>query len=52
MCAHPRYHELCALLFTSMRGAALPYAFEDRPAATDPHVALWQATARRLLFEE
>ncbi|RNL86582.1 TetR/AcrR family transcriptional regulator [Halostreptopolyspora alba] len=52
VCAHPRYHELRELLFTSMRGAAMPYAFEDRPAATDPHVAVWQAIARRLLFDE
>jgi AcrR family transcriptional regulator len=48
--AHPLFPELRELLFTSMRGAALPYAFEDRPAATDPHVRIWQATARRLLF--
>jgi AcrR family transcriptional regulator len=52
VCAHPRYHELRELLFTSMRGAALPYAFEDRPAATDPHVPIWKAVARRLLFDE
>jgi AcrR family transcriptional regulator len=50
--AHPRYQELRDLLFTSMRGAALPYAFETRPPATDPHVAIWKATAHRLLFDE
>ncbi|MDR7300256.1 TetR/AcrR family transcriptional regulator [Haloactinomyces albus] len=50
--AHPRYHELRELLFTSMRGAAMPYAFEDRPAATDPHLELWKTTAHRLLFDE
>jgi hypothetical protein len=32
-----------------MRGVALVYAFEDRPAATDPHVALWKRLAARLL---
>lgn len=52
VCRHPRYHELRELLFTSMRGAAMPYAFEDRPPATDPHVPMWKALARRLLFDE
>jgi AcrR family transcriptional regulator len=52
MCAHPRFPELRELLFTSMRGAAMPYAFEDRPPATDPHVAIWKAMAHRLLFDE
>lgn len=52
VCAHPRYQELRELLFTSMRGAAMPYAFEDRPAATDPHLEVWKATAHRLLFDE
>lgn len=50
VCAHPNYPELRELLFTSMRGAALPYAFEDRPPATDPHVAIWKSIAHRLLF--
>ena len=43
------YAELCQLLFTSMRGVAIVYAFEDRPAATDPHVALWKRLATRML---
>ncbi|GAA4883617.1 MULTISPECIES: TetR/AcrR family transcriptional regulator [Saccharopolyspora] len=51
VCAHPNYPRLRELLFTSMRGAALPYAFEDRPAATDPHLALWKSLARELLFD-
>jgi AcrR family transcriptional regulator len=46
----PLYAELCELLFTSMRGVALVYAFEDRPAATDPHLALWKRLATRFLF--
>lgn len=50
--AHPRYDELRELLFTSMRGAAMPYAFDDRPPATDPHLQLWKTTARRLLFDQ
>lgn len=52
VCAHPRYNELRELLFTSMRGAAMPYAFEDRPAATDPNLDVWKALAHRLLFDE
>ena len=47
--AAPLYAELCELLFTSMRGVAIVYAFEDRPAATDPHVALWKRLAHRML---
>jgi AcrR family transcriptional regulator len=45
----PLYDELCELLFTSMRGVALVYAFEDRSAATDPHLALWKRLAARML---
>jgi AcrR family transcriptional regulator len=45
----PLYADLTELLFTSMRGVALLYAFEDRPAATDPHLALWKRLAARLL---
>lgn len=47
--AAPLYAELCELLFTSMRGVAIVYAFEDRPAVTDPHVALWKRLAARLV---
>ncbi|MFC4001199.1 TetR/AcrR family transcriptional regulator [Prauserella oleivorans] len=50
--AHPRYGELRELLFTSMRGAALPYAFDARPPATDRHIALWKSIARTVLFGE
>ena len=45
----PLYAELTELLFTSMRGVAVVYAFEDRPAATDPHLALWKRLAARML---
>lgn len=51
VCAHPRYAQLRELLFTSMRGAALTYAFDDRSAAADPHLKLWKATAHRLLLD-
>jgi AcrR family transcriptional regulator len=47
--AAPLYAELCELLFTSMRGVAMVYAFEERPAATDPHVELWKRMAHRYL---
>ncbi|NKQ52032.1 TetR/AcrR family transcriptional regulator [Amycolatopsis sp. K13G38] len=50
VCAHPRYEEMRELLFTSMRGAAMPYAFEERNPATDPHVTIWKATAHRMLY--
>src|SRR3954452_8988364 len=46
----PLYGELCQLLFTSMRGVALVYAFEERSPVTDPHVTLWKRLARRLLY--
>jgi AcrR family transcriptional regulator len=45
----PLYADLCEVLFTSMRGVAMVYAFEDRPAATDPHLALWKRLATRML---
>ena len=48
----PLYGELCELLFTSMRGVALVYAFEERPAATDPHLQLWKRLAARMLFPD
>jgi AcrR family transcriptional regulator len=47
--ASPVYADLTELLFTSMRGVALVYAFEPRPAATDPHLPLWKRLAARLL---
>lgn len=50
--AAPLYAELCELLFTSMRGVAIVYAFEERPAATDPHLALWKRLAVRMLFPD
>nr|WP_228047196.1 TetR/AcrR family transcriptional regulator [Saccharopolyspora sp. HNM0983] len=52
VCAHPNYELLRETLFTSMRGAALPHAFDDRPHSTDPHLAVWKELAHRLLFAE
>lgn len=51
VCAHPNYELLRELLFTSMRGAAMPHAFDARPYETDPHVPQWKQLARRLLFD-
>src|SRR3954451_9972163 len=48
--ASPVYPEVRELLFTSMRGVAMVYAFEDRPATTDPHLRLWNQLAVGLLF--
>ena len=45
----PLYADLTELLFTSMRGVALVYGFEARPAATDPHLGLWKRLAARML---
>jgi AcrR family transcriptional regulator len=47
--AAPLYAETCELLFTSMRGVAMVYAFADRPATTDPHLVLWKRLAERML---
>jgi AcrR family transcriptional regulator len=47
--SHPAFAELRELLFTSMRGVALTYAFDERNADEDPHVALWSALARQVL---
>jgi AcrR family transcriptional regulator len=47
----PRYADLCQVLFTSMRGVALVYAFEERPAATDPHLALWKRLAVQMTLD-
>jgi AcrR family transcriptional regulator len=48
--ATPLYAELRELLFTSMRGVAIVYAFEERPPATDPNRVLWKRLAVRMLF--
>lgn len=47
--AHPRFRLVTDLLVTSMRGVAVTYGFNDRPPATDPHVAQWKQLARELL---
>jgi AcrR family transcriptional regulator len=49
--AHPRWQGVRELLFTSMRGVALTYAFDHRDPERDPHVPMWQEAARSLLLE-
>ncbi|MER6990137.1 TetR/AcrR family transcriptional regulator [Saccharopolyspora hirsuta] len=51
VCNHPVYPQLREMLFTSMRGAALAYAFEDRSPSRSAHLAVWKSITRRLLFE-
>lgn len=47
--AHPRYPAVRDLLFTSMRGVGLTYAFDPRDPRTDPHLRLWKELAGTLL---
>ncbi|MGP4016957.1 TetR/AcrR family transcriptional regulator [Saccharopolyspora sp. 5N708] len=51
VCGHPVYPELREMLFTSMRGAALVYAFEDGSPARSAHLDVWKSITRRLLFD-
>jgi Transcriptional regulator len=48
--SHPDFPEVRDLLFSSMRGVALTYTLHERDPATDPHLPLWQKTARRMLL--
>lgn len=48
---HPGLPRLADLLLTSMRGAALAYAFVGRDPAGDPHVRHWQWLARTILLD-
>ena len=47
--SRPHYLALRAVLFTSMRGVAMTYAFDPRTPDRDPHVAQWREMARRML---
>ncbi|MGW1675840.1 TetR/AcrR family transcriptional regulator [Saccharopolyspora sp. NPDC002376] len=51
VCDHPVYPQLREMLFTSMRGAALAYAFEDRSPSRSAHLEVWKSITRRLLFD-
>jgi AcrR family transcriptional regulator len=45
----PGYATMRELVFTSMRGVAMTYAFDQRDPAHDPHLPLWRQASRRLL---
>jgi AcrR family transcriptional regulator len=45
----PHYAELREVLNTSMRGAAMTYAFEPRDPQADSHLQTWKTMARREL---
>lgn len=45
----PWFSDLATILLTSMRGAALTYAFEPRDRATDPALATWKRLLRTYL---
>jgi AcrR family transcriptional regulator len=49
LAGHPRFRQLRDILLTSMRGAALTYAFDPRDHTTDPLVAQWKDLVRTLL---
>lgn len=46
---HEAYSDLRETLITSMRGVALTYAFDPRPAMTDPHLDAWFRLSCRTL---
>jgi len=47
--SHPRFPMVHDLLFTSMRGVAMTYTFDDRDPVEDRHLALWTEVAAMLL---
>lgn len=49
--SHPRFRQVRDLLLTSMRGAAMTYAFDPRDLARDPLVAQWKDLTRTLLAQ-
>ncbi|MDQ1287845.1 MAG: hypothetical protein QG622_1410 [Actinomycetota bacterium] len=52
LAAHPLYPSLRTLLFTSMRGVVLTYAFDRRDPAAEPALAAWKLLARSVLLGE
>lgn len=48
--AHPMYHVVRHTLFTSMRGVALTYAFDQRDPTTEPSLASWKQLAKTILL--
>ncbi len=49
LASRPRFAQLRDVLLTSMRGAALTYAFDPRDPGGDPMLAQWRDLARVLL---
>jgi AcrR family transcriptional regulator len=49
LCALPCYPLVRDLLLSSMRGAALAYAFDRRDPTSDPHLAEWKTLAHSML---
>jgi AcrR family transcriptional regulator len=49
LCAHPSYPLVRDLLLSSMRGAALAYAFDRRDPTLDPHLDGWKTLAHSML---
>ena len=47
---NPGYPMVRELVFTSMRGVALTYSFDQRDPARDPHLPLWREASRRLII--
>lgn len=49
LAAHPRFAVVREILFTSMRGVAMTYTFDDRDPAGDRHLSMWTDLAAELL---
>lgn len=49
--ARARYRQVMEILVSSMRGAAMTYAFQSRRPSSDPHLPYWTQMARALLAE-
>ncbi|MFI5956087.1 TetR/AcrR family transcriptional regulator [Cryptosporangium sp. NPDC051539] len=48
--AHPLYPVVRHTLFTSMRGVALAYAFDQRDPTTEPSLNSWKQLAKEILL--
>jgi AcrR family transcriptional regulator len=47
--ARPKYRQVMEILVSSMRGASMTYAFQQRHPARDPHLAYWTQMATEML---
>ncbi|WP_205751850.1 TetR/AcrR family transcriptional regulator [Cryptosporangium phraense] len=50
LAAHPLYPVVRNTLFTSMRGVALAYAFDERDPTTEPSLRGWKQLAKEILL--